>query len=81
MAQACEASRLSLYASANAVAAVSTKVDAPALAQRTCAPDEITEAPAWQAKCSRDGCVSGGTHLFRKEDSRARASATRFSTP
>ena len=81
IAQGCKASRLLLNESANAVAAVSTKVDAHALAERTCAPNEITAAFAWQAKSARDKCVSGGAHLSRKEDSRARASATRSSSP
>ena len=81
MAQACEASRLSLYASANAVAAGSTMVDAPAFAERTCTPDEITAAPAWQAKSARDGRVCGVAHLSRNENSRARSRASRSSTP
>ena len=81
MAQACEESRLLLHAPSTFSAAASTKVDAPALAERTCTHDEITVAPPWQAKSARDGRVSGGADLPRKEDSRARASASRPSTP
>ena len=81
MAQACEASRVLLHAPLTFAAAASTKVDAPALFERTCSHDEITLAPTWQAKSARDGRVNTGAHLFRKEDSRARASASRSSTP
>ena len=80
MAQACEASRLSLHAPPTFAAAPSTIVDAPALVERTCTHDEITAAPTWQAKSARDGRVNADAHLFRKEDSRARASASRSST-
>ena len=44
MAQAFESSRLSLHASSTFAAAANTKVDAPALAERTCTHDEITVA-------------------------------------
>ena len=81
MAQACEASRLSLHAPSTFAFAASTKVDAPALVERTYTHDEITAAPAWQAKYSRDWRVSGGAHLFCKEDSRARANSSRSATP
>ena len=81
MAQACEASRLLLHAPAAAAETTSTKGVAPATATSACAHDDITAAPAWQAKSARDWRVIGGSHLTRKEDSRAHASASRLSTP
>ena len=81
MAEDCEASRFLLYAFASVVASASSKVDAPALAERTCTFDEITSAPAWQAKSARDGRVNGYSHLSSKEDFCVRASSTRSSIP
>ena len=81
MAQACKASRLSLHGPSTFAAAACTKVDAPALAERKCTHDKIIVAPAWQAKSAHDGRVNGGAHLTRKENSRARASASRHFTP
>ena len=81
IAQACEASRLSLHAPSTFAAAVSTKVDAPALVERTCTHDKITTAPTWQAKSARYEHVNANAHLSRKENSLARASALRSLTP
>ena len=81
MAQACEASRISLHAPSTAAAAASEKGGAPALDDRTCAPAECTASPAWQQKSARDGRVKAGAHSSRKQDSRAHASASRPSNP
>ena len=67
MAQKCEASGLSLHAPSTFVTAANTNVDAPALALRTCTPDDITDAIGWQAKCTRDGRVKAArTHPVKK---------------
>ena len=81
MAQACEASRLSLHAPATAAATASTKVAAPTIASSTCAPAENTVAPAWQPKSARDGRVKGGAHSSRKDKQRVRTSAPRTPHP
>ena len=62
MAQACEASRLLLHAPAAAAAITSTKVAAHATASSACAHDDVTTAPAWEAKSTRDGRVKRGAH-------------------
>ena len=81
MAQACTASRLVLHAPAAAAAITSSKVAAHATTSSACARDEITAAPAWQAKSSRDGHVKRGAHSSRKVDQQAHASAARPSYP
>ena len=81
MAQACEASRLLLHAPAAAAAITSTKVAAHSAATSACAHDDITAAPAWQAKSSRDGRVRRGAHSSRKDEQQGRASASRTSHP
>ena len=81
MAQACKASRLSLHEPSTFAAVENTKVDAPELVERMSTHDEITAAPTWQPTSARDGRVNAGAHLSRKEDFRARASASRSLTP
>ena len=80
MAQACEASRLSLHAPVTAVATASASVGTPETAKCTCAHDEIIAALAWQAKNACDGRVKRGVDSFRKDDN-TRTSATRTSHP
>ena len=80
MAQACEASRLSLHAPVTAAATASAKVGTPEIAKFTSVHDEITAAPVWQAKSARDGRVKRCAHSSRKND-RARATAPRTSNP
>ena len=75
MAQACEASRLSLHAPAAAAAISSSKVAAHA--NNKCAHDDLTAAPAWQQKSARDGRAKRGAHSSRKYDHRARSNAPR----
>ena len=79
--QVFEASRLLLHALAAASATTSTKVAAHATATSACAHDEITAAPAWQAKSARDGRAKRGAHSSRKDDQQGRASAARTSDP
>ena len=81
MAQACEASRLSLYASAVAAAIASTKVAALANAKCACTDDDLTAALAWQLKRARKGRAKRGTHSSRKDEHQACASAPRTPNP
>ena len=67
MAQACEASRISLNVTSIAAAAVSTKVGAPSLDDRTCAPDKKPVAPEWQQKSARDGRAKAGALLAQEK--------------
>ena len=50
MAQVCEASRFLLHAPPAAAAITSSKVATHSAATSACAHEEITAAPAWQAK-------------------------------
>ena len=77
MAQACEASRLLLQAFAAAAAITSSKGAAHGTDTSACAHDDITAAPAWQAKSSRDKRVKRGAHSSRNFDKQAHASAAR----
>ena len=63
IAQECEALRLVMHAPAAASAISSSKFAAHATAFYACAGDEITAAPSWQAKNSRDGRVKRGAHF------------------
>ena len=65
MAQACDASRLSLHASPVAAAVASTKVGAPSLDECTRVSTDNTVAPVWK-QSARDGRVKSAAHSSRK---------------
>ena len=81
IAQACEASRLSLHEPATAAGTASIKLGAPAITKCTCAPVESAAAFACQPISARDGRVKGNAHSSRKDDQRTRTSAPRTSHP
>ena len=78
--QACEELRLSLHALVAVAATATAKVGTLEVATVTCADDEITAAPVWQAKSARDKRVKRGAHSSHTND-HAHASAPTFSHP